>query len=248
MIKTKTPEQIKIMQEGGKISSLALSTALEAIKPGLTTLELNNIADSVIYDNGAKASFKTVAGYNFATCININQGLVHGLPNDYKLKEGDLVSIDLGAYYKGFHTDTSYTVEVATNKHQKFLEIGKNSVENAVSQALIGNKIGDISNAMQTVIEKNGYSVSRDLVGHGIGEELHEDPYVPGYGRKNRGAKLLEGMVLAIEVIYQKGGYDIQVADDNWTIETVDGSLGGLFEHTVAITKDGPLVLTPWLN
>lgn len=244
MIHLKTPEQIKIMQEGGEISAQALQKVLDAVKPGITLAELDKIAEQYILSQGAKPSFKGVDDYEFTTCINVNDGIVHGIPNNYKVKPGDLVSIDLGALYKGFHTDLSYTVEVETKKETEFLETGKRALKLGIEQAVVGNHIGDISNAIQTCVESKGYTVSFDLVGHGVGKNLHEDPYVPGYGKKGKGPELKEGMVLAIEVIYQKGNPAITIDEDGWTIKTLDGSLSGLFESTVAITSEGPIILT----
>ena len=244
MISVKTPEEIEIMKEGGKIARGALEKVLEVTKPGVKTLELEKIADEFIQSKGGEPSFKTVADYDYATCININEGVVHGLPGNYELKEGDVVSVDLGVFYKGFHTDLSHTVEVETDKHKDFLKVGEKALTAGISQCKIGNRIGDISSMMQKVVEKAGYTVSRDLVGHGIGKELHEDPYVPGYGKVGDGHKIKEGMVFAIEIIYQTGSPEIVIADDDWTIETADGSIAGLFENTVAATKSGPKVLT----
>jgi len=244
MIKLKTQNEINLMAEGGKISALALSEVLKSIKVGATTLSLDRIAEDVIKNQNALPSFKTVEDYKYTTCININEGLVHGIPNTYKIKKGDIVSVDLGVLYKGFHTDLSYSVEVETNNHTAFLETGIQALEQGIFNCVKGNKIGDISNSMQRVVERAGYSVSRDLVGHGIGVDLHEDPYVPGYGGKNSGSELKVGMVFAIEIIYQKGKPKLRVANDGWTIETLDRSLGALFEHTVAVTVDRPLVLT----
>ncbi|HSX39469.1 MAG TPA: type I methionyl aminopeptidase [Candidatus Saccharimonadales bacterium] len=244
MTTLKTPEEIKVMLEGGKISTMALRGVLSAIKPGVTLLALDTIAHDILVQNNAKPSFTTVDDYKFTTCINVNDGIVHGLPNGYKIKSGDLVSIDLGALYKGFHTDLSYTVEVNSSKEQKFLNTGRLALDLAIAQAKVGNHMGDISSAIQKKVENAGYTVSRDLVGHGVGRELHEDPYVPGYGSSGKGVLLKEGMVLAIEVLYEKGDPEIVVDFDGWTIRTADGSLSALFEASVAITKDGPLVLT----
>lgn len=240
----KTPDQIKLMHEGGNISSQALLATLESVKPGITLIELDAIAEKKILSLGGKPSFKMVDDYKFTTCININEGIVHGLPNNYVVKEGDLVSIDLGAFYKGFHTDLSYTVEVGTSKEEKFLNTGKSALEKAIQACVVGNTVGDVSNAMQVEIERAGYTVSRDLVGHGVGRDLHESPYVPCYGHKGRGVLLKEGMVLAIEAIYQKGRPELALDADGWTLKTLDGSLSSLFEKTVAITSQGPLVLT----
>jgi len=244
MIKIKTQNEINLMSEGGKISALALSEVLKNIKVGVTTLSLDKIAEDIIKKHNALSSFKNVEGYKYTTCINVNEGLVHGIPNNYRIKKGDIVSIDLGVLYKGFHTDLSYTIEVETKNQTVFLDTGVQALEQGIFNCIAGNKIGDISNSMQRVIERAGYSVSRDLVGHGIGVDLHEDPYVPGYGSKNFGSELKEGMVLAVEIIYQKGKPKLKVANDGWTIETLDGSLGALFEHTVAVTTNGPIVLT----
>jgi methionyl aminopeptidase len=244
VIPIKTPEEIELMAEGGKIIVEVLKKVLTAIKPGVTTMELEEIADSAITFSGAKPSFKTVKGFDFAACINVNEGLVHGLPGGYVIKVGDLVSVDMGAFYKGFHTDLAYTVEVESSKHKNFLEAGEIALEAGISQCKVGNHIGDISSAMQKVIEKSGFTVSRDLVGHGIGKELHEDPHVPGYGKPGEGPEIKEGMLFALEIIYQTGSPEIAIAEDDWTIKTADGSIGGLFEHTVAATKGGPKVLT----
>lgn len=244
MIPIKTPEQIEKMVAAGKIAKGALNATIGAAKPGITTLELNNIVDKYICDNGATPGFKTVDDYDFATCININEGLVHGIPNDYVLKAGDLVSIDLGAYLDGWHSDLSHTIEVETNVHKDFLELGKSALDKGIKAFKVGNKLGDVGHAMQETIENVGYTVSKDLVGHGIGEQLHENPYVPGYGVPGQGVEIKEGMVFAIEIIYQKGEPELEIADDDWTIVTADGSLAGLFEHTVAVTKEGPRILT----
>ena len=244
MINLKTQHEIELMQGGGKISTSALRGVLAAIKPGVALHDLDKIAEAIILQNGAQPSFKTVDDYKYTTCININEGIVHGLPNGYKIKQGDLVSIDLGAHYKGFHTDLSYTVEVDSVKEQEFLAVGKKALELGIFQCVTENHIGDISYEIQNCVERAGYTVSRDLVGHGIGKELHEDPYVPGYGKRGKGLELKEGTVLAVEVIYQKGHEAIMLDKDGWTFKTADGSLSALFESTVAITKNGPLVLT----
>ena len=244
MISVKTPDEVKIMAEGGVISGAALKEVIKHIKPGVSLAQLDKVAENFILQNKGQASFKTVDDYKYTTCININAGIVHGIPNGYIVKQGDIVSIDLGVLYKGFHTDISYTVEVNTINETKFLAVGKTALEAGISQCLIDNRLYDISSAIQTVVEKAGYSVSRDLVGHGVGKSLHEDPYVPGYGKAGRGPLLKDGMVFAIEVIYQKGNPAIVLDKDGWTLKTADNSLSGLFEHTVAITAEGPKILT----
>lgn len=244
MIPIKSEKEIEKMAAAGKVAAAALKEVLAFVKSGVTTMELEKIAENAITKRRATPSFKMVEGYSFATCININEGLVHGLPGSYKIKKGDLVSVDMGAFLDGFHSDLSYTVEVEANKEEKFLETGKKALEAGIAKCKPGNHIGDISHTMQIIIEEAGYSVSRDLVGHGVGRELHEDPYVPGYGKPGLGPEIKEGMVLAIEIIYQKGLPEIVIGADDWTISTADGSLAALFEHTVAATKDGPRVLT----
>lgn len=243
MIKIKTPEQIKIMQESGKINEAALHAAIKAAKPGVKTIELDKIAFETITRLGGEPAFKRVPGYHHTTCININSGLVHGLPNDYVIQPGDLVKIDVGTFLRGFNTDLSYTLEVESSNEAKFLSVGIDAVDKGVAQFVVGNRVGAISSAIQGVIESAGYTVSQDLVGHGVGRELHEAPHVPGYGRPTDGAVIQEGMVFAIEAIYQKGNPTIKVLHDSWTIATKDGSLAGLFEKTVAATKNGPLVI-----
>ncbi len=232
------------MKKAGEISSSALKKVLNEVKPGVTLSDLDALAEKEILAKGAEPAFKRVPDYDYATCINVNEGLVHGIPNNYALKSGDIVSIDLGAYYNGFNSDQCWTVEVETNEHAEFLETGRVALKKAIKQARKGNKIGDISNAIQTTIEKKGYSVSRELVGHGVGKTLHESPFVPGFGDINSGKKLKEGMTLAIEVIYQKGKYPITTVKDGWTVQTADNSLAAVFEHSIGITLDEPLVFT----
>jgi methionyl aminopeptidase len=244
MISIKSQEEIKVMKKAGAIGALAMKAALGAVREGATTLGINDAAEKVILSAGAVPGFKTVRGYDFATCINVNEGVVHGVPNNYRIQKGDLISVDLGAFYKGFHSDLAYTIEVGTNKETKFLNVGKKALKESIKACFAGNRLGDISNAIQMSVEGAGYSVSRDLVGHGIGKNLHEVPQVPCYGKKGTGVFLKEGMVFAIEVIYQKGDPDLVMGDDDWTLETADGSLAGLFEHVVAVTGEGPLVLT----
>lgn len=244
MFSIKTQAQLADMKKAGNISTQTLREVLKHVKVGVTTLELDQIAEKTMISLGGKPGFKTVDDYPFATCININEGIVHGMPGDYRLKQGDIISIDLGAMYNGMHSDLTYTIELDTKNEEKFLNVGKRALDSAIAQCKSGNTIGDIGQAMQYVIEQAGYSVSRDLVGHGVGTELHEDPYVPCYGKKGKGLVLKEGMVLAIEAIYQKGKPHITTLEDDWTIITVDRSLSAVYEKTVAITKDGHEVLT----
>jgi len=193
------------MLEGGKIARRAVDEAVRHTKAGMTTLELNNIAEKIILDAGGIPCFKGYEGFPFATCININDGIVHGIPNQYKIQRGDIVSIDLGVLYKGLNTDVSESFEVETNAQDSLLEAGKKALAAAIAKCVVGNKIGDISSTIQKTIESSGFSVSRDLAGHGVGREIHEDPYVECFGRPGKGHEIKEGMTLAIEVIYPFG-------------------------------------------
>ncbi|MFA6982271.1 MAG: type I methionyl aminopeptidase [Patescibacteria group bacterium] len=240
----KTPLEEQKIRQAGRIGAMALKAALLAIRPGVTLLEINGAAEAEILKNNATPAFKKVPNYSFATCININEGIVHGIPDEYVIKEGDVVSVDLGAYFEGFNSDLAYTVEVGTKKHESFLKAGERALYEAIDQCKVGNRLGDVSGTIQDVVESAGYSVSRDLVGHGIGREMHEKPQIPCYGVRGTGQILKEGMVLAVEVIYQKGSPTLVLSDDAWTLETADKSVSALFEHDVLITGKGPEILT----
>ncbi len=244
MIHLKSDLEIELMQRGGEITSAVLQTLIRAVKVDTKLIDLDSLAEEEILKLGAEPSFKTVDNYPYTTCINVNEGIVHGMPNEYKLKKSDIVSIDIGSLYKGFHTDLSYTLEVETDYESTFLKTGKLALEKAISSCKLGNRIGDISASMQQEVESKGYSVSEMLVGHGVGRKLHEDPYVPCYGVFGTGHKLKAGMVLAIEVIYQKGRPDLVESSDGWTLKTADGSLSALYEKTVALTRAGTVVIT----
>lgn len=250
MVPIKTPAEIKIMQEGGKINAKVLGDVLAAVRSGKTLEELDKLAEMAILRHGGSPSFKTVRGYKFATCININEGVVHGVPSKRKIKLGDIVSVDIGIYYKGFHTDSAWTIvangEASVNSaKKKFLEAGEIALERAIRQCKPSNKVSDISRAIQATIEGAGYSVVRDLVGHGVGRFLHEPPEIPGFLRSGKDLELEEGMTLAIEVIYNQGKGGIETdKKDGWTISSRDGSSAALYEHTIALTKRGPIVLT----
>ncbi len=244
MLLLKTPSEIEAMKEGGKIARKAIDGAVRQAEVGMTTLELSNIAEKIIIEAGGKPCFKGFEDFPAAACININAGIVHGLPGKYRLRVGDVVSVDLGVLYKDLNTDVSESFELVTKDHTKFLDIGKKALDSAIQSCVLGNRIGDISYAIQSTVERAGYSVSRDLAGHGVGRELHEDPYVECFGRPGKGEKLVEGMTLAIEVIYQKGRPELVLDRDRWTLRTKDGSLSGLFEKSVAVTRQGVLVLT----
>ncbi len=251
MIDYKTPEQINIMQHGGKILSDVLSTVMAAIKPGISELEIDRFAENLIREKGGEPGFQKVQGYKHTICVSTNDVVVHGIPGSYKFQKGDVVGIDCGVFYQGFHTDMSDSVIVPGGKAEaevaKFLTIGKQALDEAIAVAKVGNRIGHISKTIQDIVEGNGYSVVRSLIGHGVGRELHEDPEVPGYllGDMQKTPLLKEGMTIAVEVIYNKGTRDVVLDRDGWTIRTADGKLAGLYERTIAITKDGPLMLTP---
>lgn len=249
MINIKTQQEIKIMAKGGQILSDTLWEVIKNIKLGVSELELDALAEKLIRQKGAEPGFKRVQDYKHTICVSVNDVVVHGIPTKNKLKEGDIIGIDCGVFYKGFHTDMSETAvveRVDNSKVQEFLDTGKKALEQAIKQVVVGNRIGNISKIIQDIVEGKGYSVVRSLVGHGVGHELHEEPEVPGYlmGAIEKTPELVEGMVIAVEVIYNMGKPDLVLNNDGWTLRTKDKSLSGLFERTIAITRNGPLVLT----
>jgi len=245
----KTPEEIKTMADGGERLAEVREMLRGAVKAGVTAAEIEKMAVENIKRLGGKPSFTTVPGYHWATCVNINDGVVHGIPKpSIKFKKGDLVSVDVGMYYNGFHTDTSFSVVVGQNKElERFLEIGKEALNKAIKSAKIGNTIGDISAAFDSVFDKyENITAIHSLTGHGVGRELHEDPYVPCYvsGTEHEAIKIVEGMTLAIEIMYAKGSGKVKVESDGWTISTRDAKIAALFEETVAVSSHGPIILT----
>lgn len=245
----KTGKELEIMKKAGKIAAVALSKVLKEVKPGVTLEHLDNVAREEIETMQAAPSFMTVDDYKWTICVTVNEQVVHGIPSKRRLNDGDILGIDIGALYKGFHSDTASTVGVGqiSKEDEKFMKIGKETLKKAINKAKIGGKIGDISAEIQKNIEEAGYSIVKNLTGHGVGRQLHEEPMVPGFGKKGIGPRLQENMVLAIEVIYAKGKGDVVLDSDGWTISTKDGTLGGLFEQTIAIKNSGPIVLTPYL-
>ncbi len=240
--------KFKAMRRAGEISSRALTVLLRKAQPGVSLRALDKLAEDLIIAEGAQPAFKRVEGYDFTTCINVNSGIVHGIPNEYVLQRGDVVSIDLGAYIDGYNSDQCWTFEVGTQDHTEFLRAGREALMLGISQAVPGNHIGDISHAIETRIKSAGYSVSLDLVGHGVGKELHESPQVPGYGNPGEGPLLRPGMTLAIEVIYAEGAARICESGDGWTLETCDGSLSAVFEHSIGIRSEKPEIFTLFDN
>lgn len=241
----KTPAEIDIMREGGRIAGSVLMAVCKSVTPGVSLRELDEMAEKLILESGGMPSFKQVAGYSYTTCINLNEGVVHGIPDDTVIQEGDLVKIDLGVLYKGLHTDVAWTVVAGnTTKYNKFLNCGKEALNKAIQECKPGRNVLDISRAIEKTVTSAGYNVTRDLVGHGVGRILHEDPQIPCYVDKSFNFKLFTGLTVAIEVIYMMGDFPIEVMPDKWTICTKDGSMAGLFEHTVLISEKGPEILT----
>jgi len=250
MIYLKTSDEIKIMSQAGEIAAAALEEVKNNILPGKSTLQLNDIAEKVIKKLGGEASFKKVHGYKYCVCTTVNEQVVHGLPTNYKLKEGDILGIDLGAYYRGYHSDLAHTFPVGTIAPgtKRFLKLGERALWDALSVAKKGKRVGDISNSIQSIIEGAGFAVVRELVGHGVGKNLHEDPLIPGVGEPGTGPELKVGMTFAVEVIYNQGGKEVELLPDGWTFVTKDREPSGLFERTIAITEKGTKMLTPWPN
>ncbi|PIS12802.1 type I methionyl aminopeptidase [candidate division WWE3 bacterium CG09_land_8_20_14_0_10_39_24] len=242
----KTPDEIEKMRKSGLLAATVMQRIVGFIHPHLTTLQVDKFINSQIKSFHAKPSFIGQDGYEFSSCISINAEVVHGLPSEKKIKKGDVVSIDLGVLYEGYHSDMCKTVEVGASApgNKRFLEAGVSALNYAISQCKPGNRVGDISHSLQKIIEENGYFVVYDLVGHGIGKNLHEEPQIPCYGKVGTGPELLEGMVIAIEVMYTKTNSPLEILSDGWTFATQDKSLSAMFEHTVAITKNGCEVLT----
>lgn len=247
MINLKTTRELKMMREAGKISQEALLRAGAAVKPGVSTLELDKIVRTTIEKAGAVPSFLGYGGFPASACISVNEVVIHGIPTaDQILKEGDIVSIDVGAFYEGFHGDNAWTFPCGRIDagDEALLNATRESLFLAIEQARPGNRIGDVGAAVQQYVEARNYSVVRDFVGHGVGAKLHEDPSVPNYGTPGRGVRLLPGMVIAIEPMVNAGGAEVKILGDGWTTVTRDGKRSAHFEHTVAITPDGAVLLT----
>ena len=234
------------MREAGRITGEALALAGESIKPGMTTKQLDTIIRHHIERSGAKPSFLGYGGFPGSACISINNEVIHGIPSARVIEEGDIVKVDVGAFYKGFHGDSANTFAVGkvSDEAMRLIEITKNSFWKGIAEAKPGNRVGDIGFAIQSYVEENGFSVVRRYVGHGVGEELHESPDVPNFGTKGRGVRLCAGMTMAIEPMVNVGGPDVAEKSDKWTVVTADGTLSAHYEHSIAITDDGVIVLT----
>ena len=247
MIVLKTGRELKIMKEACRISAAALQIIGNAVEPGVTTLELDLLAEKFIRSQGAIPNFKNYQGYPATACISINNEVIHGIPSKKrKIVAGDIVSVDLGAMFEGYHGDNAATFACGdiSPEARRLMDATKESLYEGISAACAGSRIGDISNAVQRYVEARGFSVVRQFVGHGIGTKLHEAPEVPNFGTPGRGIRLLPGMTLAIEPMVNAGKSDVEVMPDGWTVLTRDGSLSAHFEHTIVITPEGPQILT----
>jgi methionyl aminopeptidase len=247
MVICKSPVEIEKMHRAGLVVWGALERMRAMVKPGITTKELDEFAETYTVENKAHPAFKGYRGYPGSVCTSINQEVVHGIPSaKRKVREGDILSMDFGVELDGYFADAALTVPVGkiAPEREKLLRVTRESLERAIEKVRAGNRLGDISAAVQEWVEKNGYSVVREFVGHGIGTRMHEDPQLPNYGTPGQGARLQEGMVLAIEPMVNTGGPAVKVLDDDWTAVTADGSDSAHFEHTVAVTKNGPWILT----
>ncbi|MDF3004632.1 MAG: pepM [Oscillospiraceae bacterium] len=246
MVILKTKEELQLMRKAGAITAAALHAGGAAIKPGITTREVDRVIHDYIVRCGAKPSFLGYGGFPASACISVNDEVIHGIPGSRVICEGDIVSIDVGAKIGGYHGDSAYTFACGkiSPQAQALLDGTQNALENGIAQAVVGNRIGDISAAVQNTVEPLGYSVVREYVGHGVGKDLHEAPEVPNYGNAGHGVRLAAGMVIAIEPMINAGAWAVRVLDNDWTVVTRDHSLSAHFEHTVAITPDGPVILT----
>jgi len=248
MIVKKTPAEIEKMRNAGAAVAWCLKELSERIVPEkTTTLDIDKMAEELIVKNGWVSSFKDYRGYPNTVCVAVNDEVVHGIPKQRVLMSGDVVGIDLGVIVDGWHADSAITVAVggsASQEAMRLLKVTREALFKGIEKARVGNRLSDIGHAIQSYVEKNGYSVVRELVGHGIGRSLHEEPNVPNFGKPKKGVRLEEGMTLAIEPMVNIGTYDVKTLRDNWTVVTKDRSLSAHFEHTVAIRRDGPDILT----
>jgi methionyl aminopeptidase len=248
MIVIKSSKELEIMALSGDIAASALGVAKEIIKEGVTTEYIDKKIEEHIILRGGKPSFLGYRGFPKSSCISVNDEVIHGIPDDRKIVEGDIVSVDVGVFYKGLHSDNAATFAVGqvSKEKKKLMEVTSSALQEGISAAVEGMRIGDIGNAIQTFVEDNGCSVVREFVGHGIGHNLHEDPEVPNYGRSGRGQRLSKGMTIAIEPMINLGEKYVDVIENDWTVVTRDGSPSAHFEMTVAITESKAVILTDW--
>ena len=246
-VTVKSKHEIELMREAGRILGTVLKELEKECKPGVTTYHINKIGDEMIKSYGCIPSFYGYQGYPASICVSVNEEIVHGIPSKSRvLKDGDIVSLDAGVIYKGYHSDAARTYGVGniSDKAARLIEVTRQSFFEGIKFAKIGYRLSDISHAIQAHVEKHGFSVVRDLVGHGVGVDLHEDPQIPNYGPAGKGPRLQEGMVLAIEPMINAGRYQVKTLADGWTIVTVDGKKSAHYEHTIAITNDEPIILS----
>lgn len=250
MVQLKSPREIETMAAGGKILAATHAEMQKAVRPGVSTADLDRIAEAFIRSHeGATPSFKGLYGFPASICASVNEEIVHGIPSPRRvLNEGDIVSVDIGVYYGGLHTDAArtYAVGEVDDETQKLLEVTEASLEAGIEQAMVGHHVGDIGAAIEARVKRGGFVVVRDLVGHGVGQSMHEEPQVPNHGKPKRGAKLAPGLTIAIEPMVNAGAAETRTLPDKWTVVTIDGKRSAHFEHTVAVTTEGPRVLTRW--
>ena len=246
MIVLKSKSELELMRVAGSITAQALLVGGELVKPGITTAQIDKAINRFIKSQNAIPSFLGYGGFPASACISVNDEVIHGIPGKRVLLEGDIVSIDVGALYKGFHGDSAATFAVGriSSEATNLMEATKAGLYKGIEAAVVNNRVGDVSFAVQSYIEPLGYGIVRNFVGHGVGREMHESPEVPNFGNPGRGARLLAGMVIAIEPMINLGTGDVKTEADGWTIRTMDGRLSAHFEHTVAITENGPVILT----
>jgi methionyl aminopeptidase len=246
MIICKSPAEIEKLRRSGRMARAILEETRDRVRPGGTTLELEKHVEKRLAELGTRPAFKGYRGYPCCLCTSVNEEIIHGIPSGRRLKEGDILSLDMGVVLDGYYGDSALTVPVGKVREplQKLLRVTEDALERAIEKVKLGNRLGDISAAVQDYVEKHGYNVVREFVGHGIGRELHEEPQVPNYGQAGHGPVLKEGMVLAIEPMVTEGSQALRVLDDHWTAVTLDGGYSAHFEHMVAVTRNGPDVLT----
>jgi methionyl aminopeptidase len=246
MIIRKSPDEINLMREGGRIVAETVEIIKKEIKPEVPTKHLDNVADDYIMSKHARPAFKGYHGFPASICVSIDEAVVHGIPGSRRLQPGEIVSIDVGVEYKGYYGDAAFTVPVGNVSAEaaRLIEITQKALINGIANCCIGKRLYDISYAIQEVAEGAGFSVVREYVGHGIGRSMHEDPQIPNFGTPGRGPLLEEGMVFALEPMVNIGGHKVEVLSDDWTVVTADRSLSAHFEHTIAVTLNGPLILT----
>ena len=246
MISIKTQRELEVMREACKITAAARALAGKMVRPGVTTGQIDKAVHDFIVSQGAKPSFLHYQGYPASACISVNEVIIHGIPGNRELKEGDIVSVDVGAYYKGFHGDCAATFACGriSDEAQRLIDVTKQSFFEGIKFARQGNRVSDISHAVQTYVEANGFSVVRAFVGHGVGEHLHEEPSVPNYGAPGKGPRLVKNMTIAVEPMVNMGTYDVRVLKDGWTTVTADGKLAAHYENSILITDGEPEILT----